>query len=420
MKKIKLLLIILGCMFVLGACSENKDISFADDTPQSNISVDVPVNDTQGDETFGDGDVPTPDDEASIIYACIENMTLREKVGQLFIIRPDSLDLTQTQEQIEDPSAKGVTALSDEMAAVLRDYPVGGIVLFGKNIVDSEQLINLIGSLQNTSGIPLFMVVDEEGGIVARLANHSAFDLPKYASAAAVGASEDPADALDMGNTIGAYLHDFGFNMNFAPVGDVNTNPDNPVIGSRAFSSNAAVAADMAKAMAEGLKSNIIIPVFKHFPGHGDTAEDSHNGIAISYKTKAEMESCEWLPYESLTNRECVMIGHIATPNITEDLTPGTMTDKIIDGILRQQLGFDGVVITDSLEMDAITNEYASDEVAIMAINAGCDILLSPEHFTEVFDAVVSAVENGTISEEHINESVYRILLLKQIYGITD
>lgn len=355
------------------------------------------------DTTFGE--LPQEVDEIEVL---IEQMTVREKVGQLFIIRPDSLD----------PSAAGVTELSAAMTDMLKNYPAGGIAMFGKNIVDEEQIITFIESLQNTSIIPLLIAVDEEGGSVARLANNDAFDLPKYESAASVGATGKSSEALSMGNTIGSYLNRCGFNMDFAPVADVNTNPDNTVIGNRAFSSNGKIAAEMANAMAQGLKEQQIIPVFKHFPGHGDTTEDSHSELAVNYKTKAEMESCEWLPYESLTAADCVMVGHIAAPNITGDFTPADMSSEIVNTILRDQLGFDGVVITDSLEMGAITNEYNAGEAAIKALEAGCDILLGPENFKEAFEAIVNAVESGTISEERIDESVYRILSLKQRYGL--
>jgi len=356
--------------------------------------------------------------EGNEIDSILRQMTVREKIGQLFIIRPDALDPSQTPKQVNASSAAGVTALSEAMADTLRDYPVGGIAMFGKNIVDPEQLAGFIGSLQSASGIPLFMAVDEEGGSVARLANHAAFDLPKYKSAAAVGESGDPSDALAMGAVIGAYLRDYGFNMDFAPVADVNTNPDNPVIGNRAFSSDADTAAKMARAMAEGLKRQGIIPVYKHFPGHGDTAEDSHKGIAVSHKTKEEMERCEWLPYRSLTGEDCVMVGHIAAPEITGDLAPASMSGGIIRDILRQELGFEGLVITDSLAMGAITEEYDSGEAAVRAIEAGCDVLLSPEDFKKAFEAVVEAVGTGRISEERLNESVSRILFFKETYGI--
>lgn len=355
------------------------------------------------------------EDEIELI---MQQMTLREKVGQLFIIRPDALDLSQTTEQIKDFSADGVTELSSAMVDVLDDYPVGGIVMFGKNISTPGQITEFISSLQNASSTPLFMAVDEEGGLVSRLANNAAFDVQKYTSAAAVGENGDTTAAMDMGVTIGTYLRQYGFNLDFAPVADVNSNPKNTVIGNRAFSSDANIAANMAKAMAEGLKQRQIIPTFKHFPGHGDTAEDSHNGIAVSCKSKEEMKSCEWLPYESLTIRDCVMVGHIATPEITGNLTPASMSYEIVNGILRVQLNFEGVVITDSLEMGAITDEYTAAEAAVNAIEAGCDILLCPDDLQKTFEAVMEAVENGTISEERINESVYRILLLKQTYGL--
>lgn len=376
------------------------------------------VTTTKNTSTTKEPETTKTQSDESDIDSLLQEMTLREKVGQLFVIRPESLDSSLTPEQVHDTSSNGATSLSTSMKNLLRDYPVGGIVIFGKNILNPTQLRSFIDTLQDTSEIPLFMSIDEEGGTVARLANHSAFNLTKYESAAAVGESKNTSDAIAMGTTIGTYLQDYGFNMDFAPIADVNTNPDNPIIGNRAFSSDATIAAEMAKAMATGLKQKEIIPVFKHFPGHGDTAEDSHSGIAISNKTQSEMESCEWLPYKSLTTKDCVMVGHIATPEITGNLTPATMSDKIINDILRQQLGFEGVIISDSLAMGAVTDEYDSKEAAVKVFEAGCDILLMPENFTEAFDAIIEAVEDGTISEQRLDESVRRILTLKQEYGL--
>ena len=179
------------------------------------------------------------------VQELVDALTPEEKIGQLFIIRPDALDLTLPQETINDAKADGVTMLTDAMRETLQAYPVGGICQFGKNITDPEQLAQFNADLQAASRTPLFIAVDEEGGAVARLANHPAFDLPQYESAAAVGASGDPADACAMGQTIGAYLKEYGFNMDFAPDADVNTNPDNPIIGTRAFSSDAATAAEI-------------------------------------------------------------------------------------------------------------------------------------------------------------------------------
>lgn len=250
-----------------------------------------------------------------------------------------------------------------------------------------------------SSAVCMLLSVDEEGGAVSRLANHAAFDLSAYESAAAVGATGDAAAAKSMGSTIGAYLKEYGFNMDFAPDADVNTNPDNPVIGKRAFSSDAAIAAQMAGAMAEGLRQQGIIPVFKHFPGHGDTAEDSHTGIAVSIRTAEKMRSCEWQPFEAAGSGDCIMVGHIAVPDINGDLTPATMSDEIVEGVLRNELGFQGLVITDSLSMGAITGQYSPGEAALGALQAGCDILLMPCGLQEAFDAVVHAVENGSLSE---------------------
>lgn len=235
----------------------------------------VPASEPPRTETESSPTAPSQTDDE--IELKLRQMTLKEKVGQLFIVRPDALDLSQTAEQIKDPSADGVKELSNDMADMLDNYPVGGIAMFGKNISTPDQITEFVNSLQNSGNIPLFMAIDEEGGLVARIAGNDAFNVRRYKSAAAVGESGDPAAAAEMGQTIGRYLHQYGFNLDFAPVADVNSNPNNPIIGNRAFSSDADAAAKMAKAMAEGLKKQQVIPTFKHFPGHGDTAEDSHN-----------------------------------------------------------------------------------------------------------------------------------------------
>ena len=366
---------------------------------------------------------PAPE-EADPVAALLQQMTLREKVGQLFMIRPDSLDLTLPQEEIDDEYANGVTALSDAMRKTLQDYPVGGICQFGKNITGPQQIAQFNADLQAASKIPLLISVDEEGGAVARLANHPAFDLPRYESAAAIGETGDPEAAREMGATIGAYLKDYGFTMDFAPDADVYTNPANAVIGTRAFSQDAATAATMAGAMAQGLQAQGILPTLKHFPGHGDTAEDSHSGLAYSHRTKEEMLQCEFLPFMQPTQGKggigphAIMVGHIAAPALDGD-TPASLSYAIVTELLRGELlqGEDVLVVTDSLAMGAITEQYAPAEAAIRALNAGCDILLMPDGLTEAFDGVVAAVENGTISEERLNESVARILRVKQQYA---
>ena len=352
------------------------------------------------------------------VSARMQTMTLEEKVGQLFIIRVDALDLSQPVTQVNDAWAEGMLSLSEEMTQALQKYPVGGVVLSGKNIADQHQLLSFTEALKNAGKIPLFIAVDEEGGLVARLANTPALNLHRYESAMAVGKSGDPEDAADMGKTIGSYLRLYGFNMNFAPVADVFTNPLNTVIGSRAFSTDAGTVAQMTRAFADELQQNRIIPVFKHFPGHGDTAEDSHTGLAVSYKTWEEMLACEWLPYETLTKLDCVMTAHVATPNVTGNMLPSTMSEEILRGVLRDELGFSGVILTDSMDMGAITEAYTPGEAAVQCILAGCDMVLGPENLQEAYDALLSAVKNGDIPEERIDESVMRILTLKSAYGM--
>lgn len=340
----------------------------------------------------------------------VSSMTLREKVGQLFVIRPDSLDLSLTQEQINDAKSGGVTALTPEMTAALEEYPVGGVVMFGKNIRSPSQISQFNADLQAAVSIPLFISVDEEGGVVSRLANHKAFDLPAYKNAASIQTAEA---ALNMGKTIGSYLTECGFNMDFAPVADVNTNPDNPIIGTRAFSSDPGVAADLASAMAQGLADSGVIATYKHFPGHGDTAEDSHLGLAVSHKTFQEMSACEWLPFRRATASDCVMVGHIAAPEITGAQLPASMSYKMVTEILKGSLSFQGLVITDSLAMEAITDAYAPGEAALTALQAGCDLLLMPNGLSEAFEAVVEALETGAYSEAALDATVTKILRFK-------
>lgn len=345
----------------------------------------------------------------------VQSMTLREKVGQLFIVRPDALDLTLEYDQVGNANAQGVTELTGEMLATLERYPVGGVVMFGKNLVSPGQITQFNADLQAATSIPLFICVDEEGGSVARLANCKAFDLPSYPNAAYI---QTTAAAQNMGEVIGTYLAEYGFNLDFAPVADVNTNPDNPIIGTRSFSSDPSIAAAKAAAMAQGLANAGIIATYKHFPGHGDTAEDSHLGLAVSNKSYAQMQDVEWLPFQGATASDCVMVGHIATPEITGDQTPASMSYQLVTEILKGDLGFEGLVVTDSLTMEAITDGYTSAEAALTALNAGCDLLLMPYSLEEAFEAVVNAVEEGTYSQASLDATVMRILRFKLQHGL--
>lgn len=341
----------------------------------------------------------------------LATLTLEQKVGQLFIVRPDALDPSKPLQEISDSKANGVTEMTEALADMLCKYPVGGVCQFAKNIESPKQLKAFNAALQEASEIPLFICVDEEGGLVARLANHKAFDLPKYENAAAVGASGNAEDAKHMGQTIGSYLADYGFNMDFAPVADVNTNPDNPIIGTRAFSSDAEIAADMVSAAAEGFRESGILPTLKHFPGHGDTAEDSHTSLAVTKKTLEELQKCEFLPFGSDNGMHAVMVGHIAAPNVTGNDLPATLSVEMMELIPDRE---NTLIVTDSLEMKAISDMYSSGEAAVRVLEAGCDMILMPMDLPEAYEAVLEAVQTGRITEERLDQSVRKILLYKQ------
>ena len=384
------------------------------------IPLPTPPETTQAEtrETESTTQAPTETTEAPTepdpLVLQLEAMTLEEKVGQLFMVTPGTLGLPQIKAPMEALSQEQLTQMENAIREIFAKYPVGGIVQFAADLYSPEQITAYNALLRKAAEIPLFLGIDEEGGTVARLANHSAFDLPQYQSAGAVGASGNPEDALEMGQTIGAYLGEYGFNMDFAPVADVNTNPNNPVIGNRAFSSHCNVAGQMAKAMAEGLEEQGIVPVFKHFPGHGDTAQDSHEEVAYSGKTLEELQACEFVPFSGLTENQCVMVGHIALPEVTGDMTPATLSSEIVTGLLREKLGFRGLILTDSMVMEAITDNYSSAEASLLALEAGCQIILQPADFPSAFAGVVEAVEAGTFPEEQLNAVVLQILRFKQ------
>lgn len=366
---------------------------------------------TQPETTQPPTEAPTEPDP---LVLQLESMTLPEKVGQLFMVTPGTLGLPQIKAPMEALSQEQLTQMENAIREIFAKYPVGGIVQFAADLYSPEQITAYNALLQRAAEIPLFLGIDEEGGTVARLANHSAFDLPQYQSAGAVGASGNPEDALKMGQTIGTYLGEYGFNMDFAPVADVNTNPNNPVIGNRSFSSDCNVAGQMAKAMAEGLEEQGIVPVFKHFPGHGDTAQDSHEEVAYSHKTLEELQNCEFIPFSGLTENQCVMVGHIALPEVTGDMTPATLSSQIVTGLLREELGFEGLIFTDSMVMEAITDNYSGAEASLLALKAGCQVILQPEDFPSAFTGVLEAVKAGDFPEEQLNAVVLQILRFKQ------
>lgn len=351
----------------------------------------------------------------------LDNMTLEQKIGQLFIIRPESLCTNLTSDQINNASDYGVTELTKAMKTQLAKYPVGGVALFGKNISSASQLPTFIADMQTASRIPLFVSVDEEGGLVSRVANSGYFDVPTYDSMGAIGDTGDTANAKAVGKTIGGYLRPLGFNLDFAPDADTNTNPNNVIIGTRSFGDDPTLVGKMVCAQLDGMHESGVMGCIKHFPGHGDTTADTHSGYVKVEKTWSQLKSCDLVPFIAALNKtDMVMAAHITAVNVTSDGLPSSLSREMITDKLRGELGYDGVVITDSMSMGAIVQDYSPAEAAVKAINAGVDIILMPQDLAKAYNGILNAVNNGNISTDRIDQSVLRILQLKIKYGVVD
>ena len=342
----------------------------------------------------------------------LANMTLEEKAAQMFILTPEALT-----------GYNSVTSAGEATKAALQNYPVGGLIYFNGSIQSAEQVKEMVAGQQQYSmeriGLPLFISVDEEGGKVARVANDSPISVEHFPYMPEIGAAEDAvARAQEVGDGIGSYLHELGFNLDFAPVADVLTNPENTVVKERSFGSDPEKTAELAAAVASHLERQGVYSCLKHFPGHGATAADSHKGYAYIDKTLEELRAAELIPFQRgiEAGASFVMVGHISVPKVTGDDTPATLSKTMID-ILRNELQFDGIVITDAMNMGAITNDYSSGEAAVKAIEAGVDIILMPADFKAAYAGILDAVKTGKISEERIDASVRRIITIKQSGG---
>ena len=361
---------------------------------------------TETPEETGTGEVTDPMYEQAMQIAT--GLTLEQRVAQMFMITPDALT-----------GVSGATRAGDSTRSAFAQYPVGGLVYMSANLTGPDQTTEMLSNMKNfsqdTVGLPIFLGVDEEGGTVTRIASNQEFGVTDVGNMSAVGASGDAQNAYNAGSTIGTYLNNLGFNMDFAPVADVLSNPDNAVVKDRSFGSDSQLVADMVCAEMNGLNEHQIAPVIKHFPGHGATSGDSHDGVVTIEKSLDELMANELIPFQQAINSGAsfVMVGHISVPAITGDNTPASLSNAMVTGVLRDQMGFHGVVITDAMNMGAITAGYSSADAAVAAINAGVDIILMPDDFKSAYQGVLDAVANGTISEERINESAARIIKAK-------
>ncbi len=338
---------------------------------------------------------PTPE-PLSKAQQLLSEMTLEEKIGQLFFVA------------FRRNKYSNHTVMNEEIEAFMMKYKPGGVILFSENITSASQTKKLITDLKALSNIGLFVGIDEEGGKVVRT---SALDLPKIPSAGKM----KPEEVSVYASEIAAYLKDLGFNFDFAPVADINTNPKNTVIGDRAFSSDENVAGVAVADFVRVLEQEGIHTSVKHFPGHGDTHTDSHDGFVYVDHDLERLLSKELVPFKAGIDAgaTAVMVGHIATPNVTGNDLPAIFQSFLLKDILREKLKFDGLIITDALDMGAVVNYYTSGETAIKCLEAGIDMLLMPQNPEEAFLAVKTAVESGEISVERLDESVLRILMVK-------
>lgn len=333
-----------------------------------------------------------PENNAKTDYIAFEaeemlnNMTIEEKIAQMII-----------------------TEVKND--GILPSPAPAGVILFGENFTTGEDAKALINSLKAQSETPLIISTDQEGGRVQRLAslkNPKATNIPYMYD---LGSQNDLSLAKDVGRVMATEMAALGVNLTFAPCLDVYSNPLNTVIGKRSFSENPSTVSAVSSALAEGLTEKGVQPCFKHFPGHGDTATDSHIALPIINKTKDELYKTELIPFEAAIENgaEMIMVGHIALPQITGDNTPSSLSKTVITDLLKNEMGYTGIVITDSFRMKGLTDNYSEEEAVKLSIEAGADIILMPQSFDNCMRII-----KENFSEERINESVRKILYYKQ------
>ena len=352
---------------------------------------------------------PTPEPTPDPVLEKLRAMTLEEKVAQMLVVKPETL--------------AGVVPYATQAGELTRAgfqrIPVGGVFYAGENLQDPEQVRQMCANMQEISreriGLPVFLCVDEEGGTVARVSGTGRFGVEALPSMCLVGDTGDPEQAEQIGRSIGRSLAGLGLNVDFAPVADVLTEPQNQVVRYRSFGSDPKLVTEMCRACAQGMLEEGVWPTYKHFPGHGSTVGDSHEGFALSNRTREELLSSELMPFADAASAGIpfIMSGHISFPNVTGDTAPASLSGELLTGLLREELGYDGILITDALNMGAVVQNYSIAQSAVMAVQAGNDMLLIFNDMDAYYQALLEAVRQGEIGEERIDESVERILRLK-------
>ncbi|WP_090070055.1 glycoside hydrolase family 3 protein [Lentzea flaviverrucosa] len=362
----------------------------------------------------------TPVARADASVTTLRGMSLEQKVGQLFVtyVNGQAADVPLPKNQTDF----GVATTAD----MVRKYQPGGVIYFNNssrdNIDTPKQIAQFSNGLQKASKIPLLVSIDQEMGVVTRI-GPPATQLPGNM---ALGAGRSTKDAEEAARITGQELRAMGINQNFAPDADVNSNPANPIIGVRSFSSDPKLAAEMVAAQVQGYEGRrwfdmtSVTSTAKHFPGHGDTSEDSHTALPVSNRSLDQWRQIDAPPFKAAiaAKIDSIMTAHIQVPQIDPSGNPATLSPKIITGLLRDELKYDGVVVTDSLEMAGVRKLHSDAEIPVLAIKAGVDQLLMPPNLGLAIDSVVKAVRSGEITEQRIDQSVLRILKMKLLRGV--
>ncbi|MEU6407245.1 glycoside hydrolase family 3 protein [Microbispora sp. NPDC046933] len=343
-------------------------------------------------------------------------MSLRDKVAQLFTIVVWGQKAGAASNENEARYGVGTPA------QVVEKFRPGGVILFdwAGNVSGADQVAALTTGLREAAArsgeAPLMIGVDQENGLVSRLKPL----VTRFPGASQIGATGKTANARDVARATGEELRDLGISLDFAPVADVNINPRNPVIGPRAYGSDPGKVAEMVGAAVDGFHAAGVASVAKHFPGHGDTSVDSHTGLPVITHSKTQWRELDAPPFRAAIEHgvDAIMSAHVVMPRLDPSGDPATLSHRILTGLLREELGFDGVISTDALDMAGVRKKYGDAEVAVRAVLAGADMLLMPPNLPKAYDAVLDAVKSGRITERRIDESVLRILRLKDKRGL--
>ena len=377
-------------------------------------NVYVPPASTDAASTEEPDVIGMSDEDAT--YASLEYldlMTDEEKVGQLFTVNLEQMDDTKG----EYYEHKKITKTMKEN---LQKYPVGGVILFSRNIWNRKQTKKLIRKLQKNAAMPMFISVDEEGGDVARIGNNKKMKTDTFPTMEEIGKTQDADYVYYMASTIGSQIGELGFNVDFAPVADVKTSEMNSEIGTRSFGDDPKKVAEFVSAYVKGLESQNICSTLKHFPGQGSSSGDTHQGSVDIDSSISKLRKIDFVPFVSgiEAGADFVMVSHISVSRVTETSEPATVSKLIMTTILREELDYSGLIVTDAFDMACITDKYSAAEAAVKSFNAGADIILMPQDLPEAYDAILSKVKSGKITEKRLNDTVQRILKLKFQKGI--